>query len=331
MNQKDLYLQLAESIGAEDSMYIPKIFEALVDEKEASVLLAASPPADLDEIAARSGLSSKEVEELVDPLFRKGLLFKSRKPEGLRYYRVRHVMQFHDATAVWPDVPEDVLALWKEYMDKEWMDYGRRVEGLLPQAISRVIPVNVTVRPNTQVLAFDDVNRIVNGARRIAVTRCSCRVIDGKCGKPLEVCIQVNRAADYAIERGTGRQITRVEALEMLRECEEEGLVHIADNRREVGHVICNCCEDCCMNWPHLRAGLKKIVAPSRFAAEVTPGQCTGCELCVEQCCFKAVSMEGQLARVQGEMCMGCGLCAVVCPTDAIALKEKRPPEFVPE
>ncbi len=37
---------------------------------------------------------------MIDSLFRKGILFKSRKPDGIRYYRVRQVLQLHDSTAV---------------------------------------------------------------------------------------------------------------------------------------------------------------------------------------------------------------------------------------
>ena len=35
---------------------------------------------------------------MIDPLFKKGLLFKSKKPDGTRYYRVRNVLQMHDST-----------------------------------------------------------------------------------------------------------------------------------------------------------------------------------------------------------------------------------------
>ena len=77
--------------------------------------------------------------------------------------------------------------------------------------------------------------------------------------------MQVNKAADYAIERGTGRALTKEEAIEMLRKCEEEGLVHVADNRKEVAHIICNCCDDCCINWATPRGDIGKFAAPSRY------------------------------------------------------------------
>ena len=96
--------------------------------------------------------------------------------------------------------------------------------------------------------------------------------------------------------------------------------------------MICNCCNDCCINWPSVRTDLGKFAAPSRYQAWVDPEECIGCELCLERCYFNAMSMEEdeELAAVAAENCMGCGLCQVVCPTDAILMREVRPEEFVP-
>lgn len=196
----------------------------------------------------------------------------------------------------------------------------------------RVIPVNAKVDAQPQILAFDDVKASIESARNLAVTPCSCRVIDGACGKDLEVCIQFDKAADYALERGTGRKLEKDEAMQMLRKCEAEGLIHVGDNRRTVGHVICNCCSDCCMNWPSVRGGQGKWVLPSRFYALVDAGLCSACETCLERCYFGAINMAGEndTALVDDQKCMGCGLCLVTCPDEALSLKETRPQDFVP-
>jgi len=43
MAERDVYQESAEAIGMRESNLIPKIFEALADENEAKMLLAASP------------------------------------------------------------------------------------------------------------------------------------------------------------------------------------------------------------------------------------------------------------------------------------------------
>lgn len=332
MNEQSYYQQLAETIGTGESEIIVTIFKELIDEKEARVLLAAAPPATIEELAEKTGVDTSEIEAMIDPLFNKGLLFKSRKPEGTKYYRVRTVPQMHDATALIPDASRNLLDLWKEYMAKEWPQYMEKIESLLPQPVMRVIPVNVSIEAKAQILAFDDIKNIIINAKNLAVTKCSCRVIDGACGKPLEVCMQFDKAADYAIERGTGRKLEKDEAIEMLKMCEEEGLVHVGDNKRSVGHVICNCCSDCCMTWPSVRSGLGKFVVPSRFRAVVDSELCSGCETCLDRCYFEAISIDGDddTAVVDSEKCMGCGLCLVTCPDEALSLKEVRPQSFVP-
>ena len=333
MTEKTPYKQLAEAIGAGESKLIAKIFEALADENEAKILLAAAPPATIDEMAEKTGLPNEDIEKMLDPLFKKGLIFMSKKKGSTRYYRVRNVAQFHDATAVALNASRDMLDLWKDYTETEWGEYLKQIEAVIPQSLVRVVPVNVTIDSKAQILAFEDVKSIVEGAKNLAVTNCSCRVIDGQCGKPVEVCIQVNRAAEYAVERGTGRALSVEEAVDMLKMCEEEGLVHVSDNRKAVGHVICNCCNDCCINWPSVRTGLKKFIAPSRFEALVDAESCSGCETCLETCFFEAITMEveDETAVVDPEKCMGCGVCIVTCPTEAISLKEVRAPDFVPE
>jgi len=332
MADMELYQQLAATLGLGESPLAPQMFQELVDENGVKILLAASPPATVEEIAEKTGLKIDEINKQIDPLFKKGLLFKSRKPDATRYYRFRHFLQFHDATSVAKDVPQGFLNLLREFKKTEWPDFQDKMKNILPRPPMRVIPVNVTINPETRILAFDDIKQIVEEAGNIAVTRCACRVIDGSCGKPLEVCVQLNKAADYAVERGTGRKVTKQEALEIFRLCEEEGLVHVAGNRRSLGHVVCNCCEDCCIGWSATKEGVKKAIAPSRFTAYVDPSLCTSCETCLTRCFFDAVSLEGEddTALVDPEKCMGCGVCLVTCQGQAISMNETRQEEFIP-
>ncbi len=332
MADATVYQQLAEQIGAGTSAIIPRIFASLVTEEEAKVLLAAAPPATLAELADRSGVAAADVEDMIEPLFRKGLLFKSKKADATRYYRVRQVLQMHDATAVMRDGPREMLDLWKEFTCSEWTDTMKLVESILPHPAMRVIPINVSVEPNSAILAMDDVGKLIESARTIAVTKCSCRAIDGKCGHEVDVCLQLDRAADYSIERGTGRPLTREQALALLEKCEEAGLVHVAENKQGVGNVICNCCNDCCINWTSIRAGLGKFIAPSRFRAEVSGVDCNGCALCVDRCFFEAMQMTeaNAIAGVDHGKCMGCGVCRTACPTDAIRMTLVRSDDFVP-
>lgn len=328
---KDPYHQLAESFGFMSSKVVPEILKKQVDLKDVKLLLSAAPPATAAELADRIGISKDEVERMIEPLFIKGMMFKSKKEGIVRYYRARHVIQLHDANLLTPGLSEEVLDLWREYDHKEWPGDQEVITQFMPKAPVRVIPVNISVPIETQILAFDDISRMIDETRALAVVNCTCRMLHGDCGKPVEVCIQTDKAADYTFDRGTGREITKEEAKEILRLCEEEGLVHTVSNTRSGGNIICNCCDDCCVNWPGAAKQDTKFAAPSRFTASIDADQCTGCEACMDRCYFEAIAMdeEKEKALINGENCMGCGLCVVACEFGAIALEETRAQDFI--
>jgi len=330
MDEQSSYQEIAGILGAADSKMLPRILAMIADREEMKILLAAFPAATISELSAKTGISPKDVLSRAETMFQKGLLFVSRKEGEPRYYRVRSVFQFHDSSILWKGATPEFHHLWKEYTEKEWPDYGQVIETFFPKPAVRVIPVGATIESKAKVLALDDVRDIVDRAVHLAVTPCTCRAVDGKCGKPVEVCIQVNRAADYAVERGTGRTITKEEALRILHQAEMEGLVHVVDNRQKVDHIICNCCQDCCIirRLPNPQ----KFMEPSRFKALVNTEECIGCQTCLDRCTFDAIGMEGDepKARILPEKCVGCGVCSLTCPTEAITMNAVHPPEVIP-
>ncbi|MGE5253572.1 MAG: ATP-binding protein [Planctomycetaceae bacterium] len=330
MNDSSLYQEFSKMLGAPESKILPRILQKIADEREIRVLMAAFPAATVSELAGKTDIALEVIQVMVEDLFLKGLIFHSQKEGEPRYYRVKTVPQFHDSSVLWKGASPEFLHLWKDYTDQEWPDFGRVIEAFLPKPAIRVIPVGATIESKARVLAMEDVREIVQQARNLAVAPCTCRVVDGKCGKPVEVCIQVNRAADYALQRGTGRAISKEEAIRILHLAEKEGLVHIVDNRQKVDHIICNCCRDCCINWR--LPNRHKLVAPSRFQAMISMEECIGCQGCLDRCIFDAIRMEGDepKAQVLPEKCVGCGVCTITCPTEAIIMKEVRPPEVIP-
>ncbi len=330
MAEGEEYRQLAERIGMGESALIPKLFAAASSQEEAALLLSLpGTPAIAGE---KMGMDEAKAAELLQGLYRKGLAFKKETEEGTSYRMSRDLMQFHDASILWPEAPRSFLDLWQEFMETEWPAFSEIVSQLLPRPVTRVVPVGESIDSRQQVLAYEDVSSMIEQADNIAVTNCTCRLTAHKCDRPVEICLQIGKAGKYAIDRGTGRSVDKEEAMDLLRQAEEAGLIHTTMNRAGDAHFICNCCSDCCMTFPMLIDRKLKMCDPSRFAAVIDADACSGCSDCLERCYFGALELDDASgkATVAQEECMGCGLCKVVCGEGAIALKEVREAGFIP-
>ncbi len=331
---KSIYEIMTDKIFLTGSKIIPKLFKMIADQSEAELLMVM--PGTVEQLSEKAGKPIDDISSMCTELYRKGLAFKSFKGGSLGYKMCRDMIQFHDATILWPEAPKEYLDLWQKFMEKEWPDFARLFEQLLPKPITRVIPVQKSIESGKQqILDADSVNKIVDDAEKVAVTKCTCRVIAHKCDKPLEVCLQVNNAAKYTIDRGSGREITKQEALEILRACEDKGLVHVTMNKAHVGHFICNCCSCCCQALPLVISEGLQICDPSRFQANIDPEFCNFCNTCIDRCYFNAIEEiehDGKtVMSVIKEKCLGCGLCHETCPEQAINLMEVREIDFIPD
>jgi len=332
----EAYAVLAERLGHAGSQRLMKVLKRLMDEEEAEI--AASLPCPVAELARGLGKQEEDINRRLGGLCGKGVVFMTSK--GHRF--ARDILQLHDATAsdvrldyIWG---RELLDLWEDFCQEEWYpDWAKGIQ-TLTVPVWRVIPARSAISEGTKLLPAEDLEAILERATRFAVVRCSCRRVAKRCDSPLEVCLQLNRGAEYAITRGTGKELTREEAMKILDVAEEAGLIHSTYDGSEVPNVICNCCSDCCVfYYPLTRyGGLEKGVAKSRFQADVDRATCDGCQTCVERCPLEAIEMtkisgEKKLkAQVDPVKCFGCGVCAVGCESGAIKLLEVRSAEHIP-
>jgi NAD-dependent dihydropyrimidine dehydrogenase PreA subunit len=332
MADANAYLTFAERMFQKDSKYIPDILKMMINDDQAELLV--SLPGTAGEMAEKLGRPVDEIEADLKDMFFKGLTFKKPKGDDTLWRAPSSIVQFHDASILWPDAPQEFIDLWVRYMEDEWPNMARMAAKITKKPFFRVVPVNKSIdETKTQVIALDDISKVVGSAKRFAVTRCTCRMTMKKCDRPVENCIQLNRGADYAIERGSGREISKEECLQLLQEAHDAGLVSVTMNmtRLEKVHVICNCCGCCCESLPFIIEEDLALNAPSRFCAEVDADLCSSCGDCEDRCWFNAIAVNGDTAEVNADKCMGCGLCVPTCPEEAITLIEAREPGFIPD
>ena len=353
MSKGDAYSVLAERHGFKDSARYRKVLEFLLTPRQAQMvaLLPKSP----EELARDLNMEVKAVKEELDKLYDKGIVFPRdfNTREGYRF--ARSLTQLHDGTEsimsplnrrLYSEAKEkEMFQLWEDFVRKDWEPQRMPQLAKMEKPTSRIIPAYKAIKDIPGILPSENIREILKYQQTIAVVSCSCRrrkgLVAKHCDRSHDVnCMQFNRGAEYAINRGSGKRLSPDEAIALYDQIEEDGLVHTWHNSDSMTQtVMCNCCPDCCMNLLPMReygVSLTRYYAKSRFEARADQDSCTGCQDCVERCPFDAISMEKPAgskkykAVVDAEKCMGCAVCVLICPAEALSMALVRPPEHIP-
>ena len=208
----------------------------------------------------------------------------------------------------------------------------------LPQM--RTIPVAKSIHPQHNVSTFDEVTTLLQQAEDpFVIIECICRKKKSMEGKTCEVtdreetCLAIGSMAQMVLSSGTGREITRDEAMSIIEQNQEQGLV-LQPSNTEKAEFICSCC-GCCCGMLDVHKNIPKPLEfwASNFQAVVDTNTCDGCGTCQQWCQVGAVSVSEnkQQAVVDLNRCLGCGVCVANCPTESISLLKKptevRPPQ----
>jgi len=307
------------------------ILEKLFTEEEAEIFLALTPQLQTpDEVAQRLDRDLSEVASLLEHMTEKGLLFRLRKEDVSKYGAPAFVAGIYEFQL--PTIDREFAQMIEQYGNEAF--HKATAEGA--SLFLRPIPINRSLDVSYQVAPYEDAREILKNAKLIAVAKCICRVQQGLvnkgCDKPLEVCFLFGSNGRYYLDRGMARQVTADEALKILEQAQEAGLVNQPATSQNPGGM-CMCCGDCC---GVLRA-LNKLPRPvenvfSNYFAVVDDELCTGCETCLDRCQMQAISInEDTIAQVNLDRCIGCGLCVTTCPDEAVSLKSKPDDKrFVP-
>lgn len=335
MTTDDIYVRLREridqySIGmnATESGKELEILRRLFTAEEARYYLALTRALEpVDVIAGRLGVPAAEAGKALERMCGKGHLFPKRLDGRMFYAAAPFMHGFYEHQVYRRDPDPELPGLIEDYL----------MGGFFPKSKAlRIVPVQVDLSGRKQVLPYDDVRAIVMGKERIGLFECACnhhmKSLGHECGQKAEVCIGFDFYAEYPIEQGFGRWITREEALKVLEYAAERGLVHQTGGDSRNVECICNCCGDCC----GILRMLKRVPNAGRFlSSNYTPvfdsDSCTSCGACADRCPMNAIS-GGDSIEIDRERCIGCGVCATGCPSGAMAMelkpddKVRRPP-----
>jgi len=274
-------------------------------------------------IAQRAGVSETEAETVLRQMAAKVIVWGSPR-DGVWLYRLApYVVGIYEEQ--WDTMDHDLAHLCEQY----WLEGG--AEGIMrpSPALNRVLPAQKALKREV-ILPYDDIKPMILEAKSFEVRDCICRKQQDLIGKrpcqfPLRICLNFSTADRPA----SPHSITQKEALSLLDQAEEIGLVHTVANVAKGVTFVCNCCGCCCAvlrGVAHL--GIENSVARANYYAVVDRDQCTGCGACERRCQVAACKVD-EVARVDLGRCIGCGLCVTGCPSDAIALKRRPDAEVL--
>jgi len=328
----DIYRKIQEqldqySIGfpATESGVEIEILKELFSEKEAGLFtILTGEPETPQSISQRSGLPVEEVANDLEEMAKKGLVYRMREGESVKYSAIPFIHGLLEFQALW--MPKKLVNLTGKYIREKLKNNLAGGTGM------RVLPVKESVEFNHQVASYDDACEILRKEELIVVADCSCRlqrkVFDKACDAPMEACIMVGPMAEYYIENKMGRQISLDEGMKILEESHAAGLVTQTQSITRP-FMICNCCKCCCGFLGAVRRTPKPAqLVISNHMAEIDPEKCSGCEECITQCQVNAIGMNAEdIAEIDYDRCIGCGLCISSCPEDALSLVAKAEEE----
>ena len=313
----------------------------------------------LEQIKKRSDLSEDKILKLLDDLMEAGVIagIKS-KSQGIRVYYLLPlfpgILEFSLMRGDKGPKQKKIAELFEVIQKELNSSVAGNIENILPQfknfnPISRTVPVGEYVEVNEdikmgreRVILSEDVYELVDHYDPIALANvCYCKHERALTGHTCEatpndhqVCIQFGKAAEFVIERGFAKKVTKEEGKAMLKRAEEYGLVHKVfhsqlDLTKDLDG-ICNCCKCCCGLFRMHYDGAMPIYTLSTYMPRVSIDKCIGCGTCEEKCPMEAIILNADdKAEVLDERCIGCGVCARFCSEEAIIIERTGPREVL--
>ncbi len=198
---------------------------------------------------------------------------------------------------------------------------------------NKLVDINQPIEENENiVLPTDLVDHFIDtSGYRCIMNFCICRDSNHCKDYPLELgCLFLGEAA-RSIHPDLCRSVSKDDAKDHVRKCQEAGLVQMVGKGRfdtiwldaypgSKLFTVCNCCPCCCISlaFPYLAPQLRQKVKRLPGVNMVVTDDCIGCETCLDACVYNAMHLDGDQARINDEYCLSCGRCANVCPQNAI-------------
>lgn len=288
------------------------------------------------ELAEKTGRSKDECRTLCDQIADRGLLRRVHENGEALYATLSSEYGYYEAY---------VQHFNKEYLMLKGLNQSADIAPTFVDSGStmyRSYPVDLDVCIDGAYTQWDDWRDIFKRHDRFAVSPCMCRcnqmILGGMAetvpeimekgltldDHPTETCIVTGKQAEWLIDIEAAREITADEAVAIVENAIEKGMI-IESVYTKAAENVCCCHADCCLNVGAIRTlnGGPDLKNYSDFDLMHKKDDCIKCGMCEKQCPMFSITMGDEGYPVVDGACVRCGQCATVCPQGARGLKLK--------
>ncbi|MFO8010680.1 MAG: 4Fe-4S binding protein [Dehalococcoidia bacterium] len=276
----------------------------------------------LDELANMTGIEKDKLKNKLEAMAARGTMWVDPGVDDPTYKTIGLAGPGLVETGGWGNIKFPNSVKLMQALHRFEVDFATKWLPAVGAPVTRVW-LTPTALPD-DAKTEENVHELMKKAGPWGVSTCSCRLPHwlatpgDHCNFPLETCLFTGEMTKWGLEYNMCREITFEECAEIIRRCNELGLVHTHDPNE----FLCNCCNDCCvMLMGQYRTG-SQILQPSEFIPVVDEDSCSGCETCADRCPMEAVTVN-EIASINLEKCIGCGVCFPTCPTESIHFKRR--------
>jgi electron transport complex protein RnfB len=328
VTEKNLYEELGKMIGKEDVVGMPttpsflKLLSLQFTPEEAALALQTHlSGGTLDELASRTGVGKTRLKEMLLTMADKGTIVYDPAEEDPVYKVAGLTAGGLTETGMWggirfPFTVQLGIAMHAMLREHAELSLAKLGFGYTPVWAAQVaLPKDA--------LPAENLSEAIKGAGHWSVSACPCRLAralvrpGNPCKHMLHTCVHTSALSRWAVKHGMARELTYDQTLRLLRECNEDGLVHTIN----IYGQICNCCRDCCAIFHSFNLGAPTF-APSPFTAQSDQQTCNACGSCAERCPVGAIQVDGH-GVVDSAICIGCGVCIPTCKQKAMKLTRR--------
>ena len=329
-----------------------EMLQALLTEEQVKFLHNfRKPRLTFQELKDKTGMDDASLTEMLNVLMDNGLLmdWPVKGTDGMEYRLLTPVADTFEFSLIKFDRPleqKKKLARIFEKMFQEGVKLTQsNYEGLVPifkvstPVFARIVPIEkeMTV-PQEKVVPYLEASKIIDEQDVISLSECPCKLerslLDEPCKTASDInrCLHFGNVGRYFIEHNLGKSISREEAKRVLKEADEEGLVHKTFHDEfsldEPENCICSCCKCCCILFQSYYRGIFPFHTLTSYIAKIDESKCEGCGTCVEKCPIEAASLIDGVSHDDENKCIGCGVCVHHCPNKARTLVQTEQREI---